>query len=143
MGWVPVLRTVAAPRVFEETETALERTWSMHEQVPCVTRTQIGIAVAEIVANIVEHGGAGRQLVQIEMQIAIQPDHVLVMLIDDGNEAHVDFDSVGMPDDVLAERGRGLAMATLVLYRLTYQREAGANCWTMASHPFDFIEAVA
>lgn len=143
MGWVPILRTVAAPRVFEETETALERTWSMHDQIPCVIRTQIGIAVAEIVANIVEHGGAGRQLVQIEMQIAIQPDHVLVMLIDDGNEAHVDLGSVGMPEDDLAERGRGLAMATLVLDRLTYQREAGANCWTMASHTFEFIKAVA
>lgn len=143
MRSVPILRTIAAPRVFDETETALERTWSMHGQVPCAIRTQIGIAVAEVVANIVEHGGAGRQLVRIEMQIAIQPDHVLVVLIDDGNEAHVDFESVGMPEDVLAERGRGLAMATLVLDRLTYQREAGVNCWTMASHPFELVEAVA
>jgi serine/threonine-protein kinase RsbW len=115
----------------------------MHDQVPFAIRTQMGIAVAEIVANIVEHGGADRQLLQIEMQITVQSDHVLVVLIDDGNEAHVDLGSACMPEDVLAERGRGLAMATLVLYRLTYQREAGANYWTMASHPFDFIEAVA
>jgi serine/threonine-protein kinase RsbW len=143
MTSVPILRTVAAPGAFDETETALERTWSMHGQVPPAIRTQMGIAVAEVVANIVEHGGAGLRLVQIEMQIAIQPDHVLVVLIDDGNEAHVDFDTVGMPEDLLAERGRGLAMATMVLNSFTYRREAGLNRWTMASHPFEFVEAVA
>ena len=143
MGSVWVLRTVASPRVFEETELALERAWSMHGQVPFAVRTQTGIAVAEVVANIVEHGGAGRQLVRIEMHITVQSDHVLVDLIDDGNEAHVDLGSACMPEDVLAERGRGLAMAKLVLDRLTYRREAGVNHWTLTSHPFGFVEAVA
>ena len=67
----------------------------------------------------------------------------LVDLIDDGNEAHVDLGSACMPEDVLAERGRGLAMAKLVLDRLTYRREAGVNHWTLTSHPFGFVEAVA
>ena len=143
MGSVLISRTVAAPRVFEETELALERAWSIHGQVPRAIRTQTGIAVAEVVANIVEHGGAGRQLVQIEMHITVQSDQVLIDLIDDGSEAHVDLGTACMPEDVLAERGRGLAMAKLALHRLTYRREANMNYWTLASHPFGFVEAVA
>jgi anti-sigma regulatory factor (Ser/Thr protein kinase) len=48
-----------------------------------------------------------------------------------------------MPEDVLAERGRGLAMAKLVLDKLTYRREARVNYWTLASHTFGIAEAVA
>ena len=143
MGPVSTLRTVASPRIFEETEIALVQAWSVIGDVPCGIRLHTAIAVAEIVANIVEHGGAGRQLVRIEMHITVQSDHVLVVLIDDGNEAHVDVAAASMPGDDLAERGRGLAMAKLVLDRLTYRREAGVNYWTLASHPFGFIEAVA
>jgi serine/threonine-protein kinase RsbW len=77
------------------------------------------------------------------MHITVQSDHVQVDLIDDGNEAHVDLGSACMPEDALAERGRGLAMAKLVLDRLIYRREARVNYWTLASHTFGIAEAVA
>lgn len=143
MGSVSILRTVASPRALDEAEAALGQTWSMNTGVPAAVRTQTGIAVAEIVANIVEHGSTGRQRVRMEMHITVLSDHVLVVLIDDGNEAEVDLGSVCMPVDVLAERGRGLAMAKSVLGRLTYRREADVNYWTLTSHPFGFVVAVA
>lgn len=93
------------------------------------------IAVAEIVANIVEHGSAGRHLVQIEIEISVQPDHVLVAVTDDGNEAGIDMNAVCMPGDG-ADRGRGLAMARLTLETLTYQRLSGANHWVLTSNRF-------
>lgn len=143
MGSVSILRSVASPGVFTETEIALRKTFSLHDEIPCAIRIHTAIAVAEVLANIVEHGGAGEQLVRIEMHITVQSDHLLVVLIDDGIEAHVDLGSACMPEDSLAERGRGLAMAQLALDRLTYQREAGLNYWTLASHSFGFVEAVA
>ena len=109
-----ILRTVAH-QGRSMTEATLGRVWSMNAGVPPAIRTHTGIAVAEIVANIVEHGSAGHRLCADEMHVSVQSDHVLVVLIDDGNEAGIDLASVGMPGDVLAERGRGLAMAKSVL----------------------------
>ncbi len=138
-----ILRTVASPRAFDETEATLGRAWSMNAGVPFAIRTHTGIAVAEIVANIVEHGSAGHRLVRIEMHVSVQSDHIVVVLIDDGNEAEIDLASVCMPADGFAERGRGLAMAKSVLGGLAYRRDAEANYWTLTSHRFGFVVAVA
>ena len=135
LGWVPVLRAVAGPQVLEETEAALTREWAIHERVPETIRIQLGIAVAEIVANTIEHGSAGRHRVQMEMRISLETDRVRIILIDDGNESHVDVNMVAMPD-CLSERGRGLAMARLALDGLVYYREGVANCWLLTSKPF-------
>ena len=134
-GWFPVLRAVAGPQVLEETESALNREWAMHESVPAAIRVQLGIAVAEIVANTIEHGSAGRHRVQIEMRTSFETGRVRIILIDDGNESRVDVNTVVMPE-CLSERGRGLAMARLALDGLVYQREGIANCWLLTSKPF-------
>ena len=133
-GWVRVLGGVAGPQVLEEAEAALGREWAVHERVPRAVRIQLGIAVAEIVANTIEHGSAGRHLVHIQMRISFEPGCVRIMLIDDGNEFHADVNTVAMPEG-LAERGRGLAMARLALDGLVYQRLGVANCWLLTSKP--------
>ena len=107
----------------------------MNGHVPDIVRMHTAIAVAEIVANMVEHGSAGRHLVQIEMEVSVQPDRVLVALADDGNEARIDVNAICMPGDG-AERGRGLAMARRVLDTLAYQRLSGANRWVLTSNRF-------
>jgi serine/threonine-protein kinase RsbW len=135
MVWTPILRTVAGPGVCDEAQAALDRAWSMNGHVPDIVRMHTAIAVAEIVANMVEHGSAGRHLVQIEMEVSVQPDRVLVALADDGNEARIDVNAICMPGDG-AERGRGLAMARRVLDTLAYQRLSGANRWVLTSNRF-------
>lgn len=133
--WMSALHAVAGPDVLEQTARALEFQWTQHRHVPQDIRVQVGIAVAELVANIVEHGSAGRHLVQIDIQIAVEPGRVHISIRDDGNEPDVDFDAIGMPGD-FAERGRGLAMAQGVLDGLAYQRQVGSNLWLLTSNPF-------
>lgn len=135
MGCTPILRTVAGPRAFEETAAALDRQWSLHDHIPDTICLQIGIAVGEILANIVEHGSAGRHLVQIEVHFSTEPGRVSVVLVDDGNVSGVDVQAAAMPDDA-AERGRGLAMANAVLGGISYERRADSNYWTLTSKPF-------
>lgn len=135
MGWIAVLHTVAGPRALEETAAALDGQWSVHDEVPAATRLDLGIAVAEIVANTVEHGSAGGHRVQIEMQISVEPGQVLIALVDDGNECHVPLDTARLPDSD-AERGRGLAMARSCLRELGYHRTAATNHWLLTSKPF-------
>ncbi len=137
-----VVCTTVGPRALEQTDAALARFWALHDRIPEVVCLQTGIAVAEIVANIVEHGRhprLGRQAERIEIWVAVRADHVRVVVADDGAAADVDVKIVGLPDDVLAERGRGLAMAKRLCDELTYERRDGWNHWTMTSKPFPSI----
>ena len=135
MDWVHLLHTVAGPRALDEADAALEQAWFTYTRVPADVRIQMRIAVGEIVANIVEHGSAGRHLVQLEMLIAVGPKTVSICLRDDGNESAADLHTVQMPD-FDAERGRGLALARSALGELSYQREGGSNHWLMTSTTF-------
>jgi serine/threonine-protein kinase RsbW len=84
----------------------------------------------EILANIVEHGSAGRHLVQIEMQVSVAADRV-----DDGNPHTGDLNAASMPDH-FAERGRGIAIAKSALADLTYRREGQWHIWRLASRTY-------
>lgn len=128
-----VLETAAAPGALGEIETALERTWSAHPNVPSIVRMHMGIAAGEIGANIVEHASGGRP-VRIWMDVRVLPSQVHVEFTDDGDPADIDLTAVSMPDDT-AERGRGLALAQAVLEELHYRRTE-FNHWILLSKPF-------
>lgn len=132
---VVVLRDVAGPQVLSDAAAALDKQWAIYGWVPESVRIQIGIAVAEILANIVEHGSAGRHLVQIEIQVGVAADRVVVTVYEDGHPHLGDIAAVSMPDG-FAERGRGLAMAKYALADLAYRREGHWNSWVLASRTF-------
>ncbi len=136
MGPACIVRTAAVPRAVEQVDDALARFWTRHERVPEAIRLQTGIAVAEIVANIVEHGSGPTGVAWIEIGVAIHADHVVVVIADDGTAADVDVHAADMPEDMLAERGRGLAMVKRLCDGLTHERRDGRNLWTMTSKHF-------
>ena len=95
----------------------------------------MGIATAEIGANIVEYATASRP-VSLTMDVAVYPDRMRVEFTDDGDPVPVpvDLGPLEMPDP-MAERGRGLALAQAVLEELNYRR-THLNHWTLVSKPF-------
>ena len=93
----------------------------------------VGIAAAEIGANIVEHGASVRP-VHMRMDVRVSPSQVIVEFTDDGDPVHIDVNTVCMPDG-LAERGRGLPLAKAVLDDLIYRRTE-ANHWVLVSRRF-------
>lgn len=128
------LETQAGPHALEQIHRALDGLWSDHEEIPDAIRMQLGIAVAEIGANIIEHAGRGRP-VRVRMDMDCLDNQVQIEFTDEGQPADVDLDSLQMPDQT-AERGRGLALARAVLSQLTYRRSDGANHWTLVSERF-------
>jgi serine/threonine-protein kinase RsbW len=131
-----VLETSVGPATLAAIDAALERTWLAYPHVPHAIRMHMGIATAEIGANIVEHAVASRQIC-LAMDVAVLSDRIQVEFTDDGDElpAPVDLGSVRMPE-AMAERGRGLALAQAVLDELTYRRTR-LNHWTLVSKPFE------
>ena len=92
---------------------------------------QVGIAVAEVAANIVEHGDA--QWLWVRVHTGRTQVHV--DFTDNGTAVQINIDDVAMPDE-LAERGRGLALAKSALGLLSYHRDKSGNHWRLISQAF-------
>jgi len=129
----------AAAANFESINQDLEKAWLTHPEVPQSVRVQLAIAVAEVVGNIIEHGGGLQRPVNIQMRLTLSEQcQVQICFVDDGDElpAHIDLSSRVMPDET-AEGGRGLALAQAVLEQLTYHRDNAFNYWILLSRRFN------
>lgn len=129
-----MLETVSGPEMLGEVHQVLNDAWAQHINVPTAIRTSIATAAAEIAANIVQHADGGRP-VPIRMEVEVHAHQVTVAFTDEGNPASVDLDALNLPD-ALAKGGRGLALASAVLERLSYHRDESGNHWTLQSRRF-------
>ena len=122
---------IASPGALDEVQSVLDAFWSLHDEVPARVRTEIGIAAAEIAANILEHGC----VISLRMELWVTPNGVRVEFAYGGEPGAVDLNSVCMPDE-MAERGRGLAIAQAVLSLLSYSCDEAGNYWKLVSKSF-------
>lgn len=129
----------AAAAYFESVDRELEQAWLRHPEVPDDVRVQLAIAVAEVVGNIVKHGGALQRPLDIQMQMSLsEQGQVQICFTDDGDAfpAGAELSTRTMPDES-AEGGRGLALAQAVLDQLLYRRTNAINYWILLSRRFN------
>jgi len=130
-----VLETVTGPKLLGEVHGTLDRAWAQHRHVPRSIQIGIATAVAEVGANIVQYADVGIP-VPLRMDVDVGPHRVTVIFIDGGKPAVVDLDTVKFPA-ASAKQGRGLALASAVLAKLSYKRHDALNQWTLVSRRFD------
>ena len=130
----PQAVVVSGSTAFDDVHATLEGCWSSHNQVPEHIRIQLGIAVGEIVANIVEHATQGEPVL-VQMSIEVLANEVHVSFTDDGIACPVDPEVAHMPGE-FADRGRGIAMMRAVLSKLSYHRSDSHNHWRLISRSF-------
>ncbi len=128
-----VFDSYTGPDTLDSLQRCLDEFFAAHSQVPDEVRLHLGIAVAEIAANIIEHAGAGRS-VRMRMGIGLFSEEVRISFTDDGVPARINLESAALPDE-MSERGRGLALARAVLQELSYHRNA-VNHWMLVSRRF-------
>ena len=131
---IRVLDVLTGPDTLEHMAQTLDALFQAHPEVPHQVRTHIGIAVSEIAANIIEHA-APHRTVRLVMEALLFATAIQVNFIDDGDPITIDPDTPSMPD-LMAERGRGLALARSVLRSLTCHHTHLGNRWTLISRPF-------
>ncbi len=129
-GSEPVLRASAEPEVVDRVHALLEELWEAWPEVGEVDRIRFGTAVAELVANVVQHAGA----TTVELRLDGSPGEVAAHLTDDGQPLPPGALEAGWPDDD-AEDGRGLAMARAASSALSYRRDGATNRWTVVVRP--------
>lgn len=137
MTAVRELRCTGTPEFFDIVQDALAGLWTDAPDVGTGDRMLFETALVEIVGNLVEHArtSAGNP-VNIALELAVEPLTVRARMQDDGqwppSEA-TDISGAALPQDELAEGGRGLAMAA-ALAEVTYTRVVGGNVWTVVRH---------
>ncbi|MDD7940484.1 ATP-binding protein [Actinomycetospora lutea] len=123
------LRVPATPECLERVHALLADLLGDVADVAEADRLGFETALAELVANVIEHAGA-REPVRLVVVLAADPAALTADLYDDGPPAGTDPAGASLPDPS-AERGRGLALARAAVDEVTYAREAGANHWSM------------
>ena len=125
---IRVLEIITGPETLEDIHDLLDDLWSAHD-ISELARIHTDLATGEIGANIIEHAGGGNP-VQLRMKVQLLPDGIHITFTDDGLPAQVDLSQTAMPDE-MAERGRGLSIASRVLDDLSYRRDSRGNHWTL------------
>ena len=123
-----VLEIATGPETLDDIHELLDDLWAACD-VPELARIHTDLAAGEIGANIIEHAGGGNP-VQLRMEVQLLADGIHITFTDDGLPAQVDLTCTAMPDE-MAERGRGLSIASRVLDELCYRRDSRGNHWTL------------
>ena len=122
------LASLAVPESLDLLHELLSHVGEQHPDVDPSDLMLFETAVVEIAGNVVEHGRpSGR--VTWEFLLEVREDRLESTLTDSGEEYAGPLDPA-MPD-VLAESGRGFALAQAMLDELDYERVDGRNRWRM------------
>ena len=120
-----LLQATAGPGFLEPVHDLLARLWADEPGVDERDRIRFEIAVAEVAANIAEHGaGAAR----VSLRLSSSPDRIQAVFEDDGAPVEARPEQPPAGD---AERGRGLLLARAAVDRFSYERDGATNRWVL------------
>ena len=105
------LRCVATMACLDAVQDALAELFAGVPEADGADRMLFETALVEIVGNLVEHARTPTdEPVTIDLTLAVHPDRIEAVLLDNGVASRVDLTAAAEPVDDLAEGGRGLAL---------------------------------
>ncbi len=122
-----LLQATAGPELLEPVHDLLARLWADEPGVDERDRIRFEIAVAEVAANIAEHG-AGAGAARVSLRLSSSPDRIQAVFEDDGAPVEATPERPPAGD---AERGRGLLLARSAVDRFSYERDGATNRWVL------------
>jgi serine/threonine-protein kinase RsbW len=125
-----LLEGLAVPETLDLLHDLLERVGDAHPDLDDGDLMLFETAVIEVAGNVVEHGRP-RGRVAWTFRLSVLPDRLEATLSDSGEEYPGGTWGTTMPEDLMREDGRGLALATAVLDDLRYDRVDDVNHWAM------------
>ena len=122
-----VVAGFAVPEGLEQLHGLLDQVRQEHPGLAPRDVMAFETAVIEIAGNVVEHDTSATTWTFI---LGVTSTELRGSLADNGTTFEGDIDNQ-LPEDLLAESGRGLAMAGTLLDELSYERAEGRNHWHM------------
>lgn len=130
VGDTYTLSGLAVPEGLDDLHDLVELIGKEHTGISMADLALFETAVIEIAGNVVEHGRPEGG-VNWTFSLSVLPDRIEAVLSDDGLAFRTTADAAASMPDTLAEDGRGLALAGLVLDALDYHRGDGVNQWRL------------
>ena len=115
------------PESLDQVHALLEEVWRDDLRPDARTQMAFTTALAEVVANVVEHA-ARFQPVRMRLVVHARPD-LLEAHVEDRGEPYRESTPA---DDELAESGRGLMMARALVDEVLYERDGPVNRWVVS-----------
>ena len=122
-----VVAGFAVPEGLEQLHGLLDQVRQEHPGLAPRDVMAFETAVIEIAGNVVEHD---TNATTWTFTLGVTSTELRGSLADNGTTFEGDIDN-HLPDDPLAESGRGLALAGTLLDELSYDRADGRNHWHM------------
>ncbi len=121
------LQATAGPELLGPVHDLLGRLWADEPGVDEPDRVRFETAVAEVAANIAEHGAASGAA-RVTLRLSSSHDRIQAVFEDDGAPVAAEAEQ---PPAVDAERGRGLLLARAAVDRFSYERDGTTNRWVL------------
>ena len=122
-----LLQATVGPGFLGPVHDLLTRLWVDEPDVGQQDRVRFETAVAEVAANIAEHGAAAGAA-HVILRLSSSPDRIQAVFEDDGAPVEVRPEQPPAGD---AERGRGLLLARAAVDRFSYERDGATNRWVL------------
>lgn len=123
------MSVVAHPGAAGEVNDAFGR-FAEEKALPAAVRRSVNVALDELLANSLSHGGIGRDPCSMTVEVELDQESLTVILTDDGTP----FDPFGQdaPDTTLSVEDRqigglGLHLVKQLMDQVSYQRREGHN----------------
>ena len=120
---------LAVPETIELLHDLLAEARTDFPSVSEVDVSMVEMAVIEIAGNVVQHSPEAETAVY-RFSLKVLGDRLVGVLEHSGPELS-GLPEPGMPDDLMAEGGRGLALADAAVDELTHAYVDGQNVWTL------------
>ena len=123
---------LAVPESVDLLHGLLDEARTDHASLSESDMSMIEMAIIEIAGNVVRHAPPGLTVVYT-FRLDVEDDRLVGVLTHSGPEVRLDGEPA-MPDDLMAESGRGLALAEAAVHELRHEFVDDENVWTLVRH---------
>jgi serine/threonine-protein kinase RsbW len=122
------MRMATPPGDVNTVHEMLEQVWTDVPEIGPEDRLKFEIALIELASNVMRHADAGTGVV-CALVIQTHPDRITATLSDSGEPGNVTLAGRSLPEDALAESGRGIPLIQALVDELRYDSDDGFNHW--------------
>nr|WP_255409509.1 ATP-binding protein [Cryobacterium sp. Y29] len=128
---VGVLKLSSPPNDVNDVHDFVEAQLSQHPDLDDLDRMKVLTALIELGSNVIQHANNGSG-VTCTLTLSVEDEQIHAQLSDSSEIGGIKLAAGGMPEDVLAESGRGIAFIQALVDDLHYTRIGDRNLWSIS-----------